>query len=224
MSIITLKVFNAHLIEYSIHPCLSYHGGSWDMLRDACLWPLWPQRVISWIECLLVGFLSYCVWKHILFYGNAMKILGTRMVDEVFAAECKVLQKINEMSPKYWNHAHPANTSSGSAVVWNGCWIVVSKLEATRKRNKSEHIQLVFGKKCQMFLTKAIKPVVTVSVTVNLSVSVSLWLCICLWFVCVCWSLGHTCISSTVNFCNKVTCQMLLCWSVEHTQQLFVHV
>ena len=46
--------------------------------------------------------------------------------------------------------------------------------------------------------------------------SVCEFVCVCI-LVCVYWSLGHTCVSSTVNFCNKVTyhmshvtCQMLM--------------
>ena len=49
-----------------------------------------------------------------------MKILGTRMVDKVFAAECahKVLQKINEMSQNI--QSMPMLPTPAVAVQWFG--------------------------------------------------------------------------------------------------------
>ena len=49
-----------------------------------------------------------------------MKILGTRMVDKVFAAECahKVLQKMNEMSQNI--QTMPILQTPAVAVQWSG--------------------------------------------------------------------------------------------------------
>ena len=105
-----------------------------------------------------------------------MKILGTRMVDKVFAAECahKVLQKMNEMSQNI--QTMPILQTPAVAVQWSG---MGAELRSPSWRQQERETNLstfswYLEKSVKMFLTKAIKPVVTVSVTVNLSVSVSL--------------------------------------------------